>query len=414
MPDVDLPLPCDAYTGNEPFIFVSYAHKDGALVYPEIERLSAAGYRVWYDEGIDPGNEWPEEIALAIKRCALFLVYVTPNAVQSKNVRNEINFALNRGKPFVAIHLVQTDLPDGLELRMGDIHAILRYRMNEEHYYRKVEKTLPPILKVAPPAPVTSIEVVEPAVKATVPASAASLSTRDPAPGATKINPIDGAEMIWIPAGPFLMGDDDRPDNPRRSVILSGYWIYKNLVTVGQYKQYCEATKIAMPYSPGFNTGWQKEEHPIVNVSWDDAMGYCKWAGVALPTEAQWEKAARGADGRQYPWGNKWDADKAWCSKKAWGDSGGTAAVGVYGISPFGCSDMAGNVWQWCADWYDGDYMRSAPTTDPAGPPAGDRRVLRGGSWNRYRPDYFRCAGRSGSGPDVRDLDVGFRCARTS
>ena len=147
MPDVHLPIPFDAYDGTEPFIFVSYAHKDGRRVYPELKRLHEMGYRIWYDEGIDPGNEWPEEIAKALGRAALFLVFISENAIGSKNVKNEINFALNRDKPFLAIHLQEVILPDGLELRMGDIQAIMMWRIDETNYLRKIRKSLPVSLK---------------------------------------------------------------------------------------------------------------------------------------------------------------------------------------------------------------------------------------------------------------------------
>ncbi len=153
----------------------------------------------------------------------------------------------------------------------------------------------------------------------------------------TRINPKDGAEMIFIPAGPFLMGDDDMPNNPRHTVKLSSYWIYKDLVTVGMYEKFCKETGRQMPPEPGFagnefNPGWSKEDHPIVSVSWNDAMAYCAWAGVALPTEAQWEKAARGPDGLKYPWGNEFDQSKVWASKAAFCDAGGTTTVGRYGV----------------------------------------------------------------------------------
>jgi TIR domain len=143
MPDVEILLPFEAYKGNEPYIFVSYAHKDGKLIFPEIKCLHDQGYRIWYDEGIDPGNEWPEEVAQALANSSFFLVYISPYAVNSRNVRNEINFALNNKKQFIAIHIAETKLPPGLELRMGDIQAILKYRISEESYSRKMLNTLP-------------------------------------------------------------------------------------------------------------------------------------------------------------------------------------------------------------------------------------------------------------------------------
>jgi len=135
--------PCAAYSGDRPFLFVSYAHKDSELVFPELERLHGDGYRLWYDEGIEPGSEWPEEIATSLARAALFLVFISPNAVESRNVRNEINFALNNGKPFIAVYLAPTRLPPGLELRMGDIQAVLKHRLDRGTYSTKLSKVLP-------------------------------------------------------------------------------------------------------------------------------------------------------------------------------------------------------------------------------------------------------------------------------
>jgi hypothetical protein len=135
--------PFEAYSGQDPYLFVSYCHKDSSLVYPEINRLNQFGFRIWYDEGIDPGNEWPDEVAMALEKCSFFMVFITPQSVVSKNVRNEINFAINHEKPFLAIHVVETILPKGLELRMGDIQAILKWRMQEDRYFRQMEKTLP-------------------------------------------------------------------------------------------------------------------------------------------------------------------------------------------------------------------------------------------------------------------------------
>jgi formylglycine-generating enzyme required for sulfatase activity len=185
--------------------------------------------------------------------------------------------------------------------------------------------------------------------------------------------------------------------------------MYKNLVTVAQYRRFCEATGRSMPDAPGW--GWH-DDHPIVNVSWDDARAYAKWAGVSLPTEAQWEKAARGTDGREYPWGNDWDASK--CVNSVGSNSpGGTKAVGSCpaGASPYGGLDMAGNVWEWCADWYGSGYYASSPGRNPAGPASGETRVLRGGSWLYGNATLFRSANRNYLIPSLRLNYLGFRCA---
>lgn len=134
--------PFDAATGDHPYIFISYAHRDASRVYPELERLNREGYAIWYDEGIDPGNEWPQEIAKALDGCQLFICFISGNSANSNNCRNEINYALNQNKQFLAIYLEETDLPGGLALRMGDLQAIMKHRMAEESYHRKVEKVL--------------------------------------------------------------------------------------------------------------------------------------------------------------------------------------------------------------------------------------------------------------------------------
>ena len=133
-------LPYPAYRGNEPYIFVSYAHADKDKVFAEIKRFNEAGFHVWYDEGISPGNEWTDEIADALERCCVFVVMITPVSAPRRNVLNEINFALDENKPFLAIHLEETELKGGLKLRIGSTQAILKYNMTEEEYeYKYIE-----------------------------------------------------------------------------------------------------------------------------------------------------------------------------------------------------------------------------------------------------------------------------------
>ena len=133
-------LPYPAYRGKEPYVFVSYAHLDQDAVFAEIKRFNEAGFHVWYDEGISPGNEWTDEIADALDGCSLFVVMITPTSAPRKNVLNEINFALDENKPFLAIHLEKTELKGGLKLRIGSTQAILKYNMTEEEYeYKYIE-----------------------------------------------------------------------------------------------------------------------------------------------------------------------------------------------------------------------------------------------------------------------------------
>jgi formylglycine-generating enzyme required for sulfatase activity len=246
-------------------------------------------------------------------------------------------------------------------------------------------------------------------------------SSPNPTPGPTpslpsthstsRINPIDRSEMVFIPAGEFIMGsEDDADERPVHKVVLGGYYIYKKPVTVAQYQKFCNDTGRSMPDPPTW--GW-KDEHPIVNVNWYDALVYVKWAGVRLPTEAEWEKAARGVNGWVYPWGNHFYQSCLWASRFADGDIGETAPVGSFwsGASTYGVLDMAGNVWEWCADWYNADYYQTLPSLNPLGPNSGKYRVLRGGSWSDVESDCFRAASRDGDYPDVMAGNVGFRCA---
>ena len=237
----------------------------------------------------------------------------------------------------------------------------------------------------------------------------------------TWIRPKDGAVMVSVPAGSFTMGDDNGDDDakPAHQVTLDGYWIDKNLVTVAMYQKFCTATGRKMPPEPNghlpdgtpYQWGWaDHQDHPIVNVTWDDAKAYADWAGAQLPTEAQWEKAARGTDGRTYPWGNDWDTGKLWSSVD--GQKHGTAPVGTFpeGASPYGALDMAGNVWEWCSDYYGKDYYKNSPAQNPTGPRYSETRVLRGGSWYFYGEFFFRCSDRFSVDPSGRGSYDGFRC----
>jgi formylglycine-generating enzyme required for sulfatase activity len=239
--------------------------------------------------------------------------------------------------------------------------------------------------------------------------------------------------LVFVPAGEFVMGEDAAHDAeawdnevPRRTVFLDAYWIGKYPVTVAQFAEFLRATTHPADQTPrqtipaGFssqsidsNLG-NKHDHPVTNISWREAVAFCEWASrithrsVGLPSEAQWEKAARGPDGRVYPWGP--DApDRSRCN---FGNHvGDTTPVGTYcpqGESPYHCADMVGNAWEWCADWYDRNYYKQAPLRNPPGPAEGRARVLRGGAW-WDEAWVMRCAFRSWLNPDFVDVAPGFR-----
>ena len=233
-----------------------------------------------------------------------------------------------------------------------------------------------------------------------------------------------GVKFVLIPAGSFTMGctagdgECDADERPAHRVTLTRpYYVAETETTVGQYGAYARATGASRPASPGFAQG---EDHPVVNVSWSDAEAFCRFAGGRLPTEAEWENAARGGrEGNKYPWGNSISHDDANYGKDqcCGGATGGrdqwmnTSPAKSFSANGFGLYDMAGNVWEWVGDWYDGSYYGRSPSADPTGPSAGQRRVLRGGSWDVF-PRYLRVSYRYRDSPDGRSDVVGFRCAR--
>jgi len=225
----------------------------------------------------------------------------------------------------------------------------------------------------------------------------------------------DGSIMVLVPAGEFIMGSNehDRSERPQRKVYLDAYYIDIYCITNSQFARFVEETgyKTLSPWRRYFKPG--RENHPVIYVSWQDAVAYCEWAGKRLPTEAEWEKAARGTDGRLFPWGNEFDLSRLNIAESGYGT---TVPVDAYpqGVSPYGCYNMAGNVWEWCADWFDPTYYIHAPQQNPKGPESGRFRVLRGGDFNTYSYEgQFRCSARGSPDPEKRMSYVrGFRCAK--
>lgn len=227
-------------------------------------------------------------------------------------------------------------------------------------------------------------------------------------PAGLRVNPVDGALYLRVPAGEFMMGSDsgDTDERPVHAVYLDEFWIMRTEVTNAQYARCVKAGAC----TPPDNTRWQESEyaeHPVTHVDWGQANAYAAWVGGRLPTEAEWEKACRSSDGRTYPWGNA-APDNGLLNFSS--QVGGTQPVGSYpaGASPYGPVDMAGNVWEWTADWYDSGYYTNAPARNPAGPTTGTYRTLRGGSWPNSGV-YVRCAVRGRLSPRNWDVFVGFR-----
>ncbi|HEU0294971.1 MAG TPA: SUMF1/EgtB/PvdO family nonheme iron enzyme [Anaerolineales bacterium] len=227
-----------------------------------------------------------------------------------------------------------------------------------------------------------------------------------------------GAEMVLVPAGNFSMGSDtgDVDEKPIHVVYLDDFHIDKYEVTNKLYKACVDAGVCQPPVDTSTFTrasyygNAQFENYPVIWVDWNMANTYCEWRGARLPTEAEWEKAAHGTDGRTYPWGEVSD-----CTSANFGSCvGDTTPVGSYesGQSPYGVYDMAGNVWEWVNDWYSGTYYQSSPGENPPGPDSGAARVLRGGSWDAYAY-LVRSADRVWLAPADSHFNVGFRCSRS-
>ena len=240
-------------------------------------------------------------------------------------------------------------------------------------------------------------------------------------------------DMVLVPAGEFWMGSDrtdrmaDRDEGPRRQVRLDAFYIARTEVTYRDYQWFLSQLEDVGHAGCHHKEPWKKDhrpelpledlggmDHPILGVDWYDAYAFCSWAGKRLPTEAEWEKAARGTDGRIYPWGSEWDPSRANAKGKKDGFAK-SAPVGSFpsGTSPYGALDMAGNAWEWVADYYHRSAHRK-PTSEPGSAPEwGLFHIIRGGSWINS-PEDLRSAERSKrskSAPVIRYLDIGFRCA---
>jgi formylglycine-generating enzyme required for sulfatase activity len=259
-----------------------------------------------------------------------------------------------------------------------------------------------------------------------IPAAAAAPVTREIRADCGDSPTGEGGPMCRVPAGEFMMGCNEAVDaeclpheSPYHRVHLDEFLIDRHEVTVAAYRE-CVAAGACEP--PEWDwvkryCNWRRggrDDHPINCVEWYHARDYCRWVGKRLPTEAEWEKAARGTDGRKYPWGNApvscevaviddgqdgCGANRTWpvCSKPA-------------GIGPYGTCDTIGNTYEWTADWYAEDYYERSPARDPQGPASGELRVLRGGSWNR-QSDRARASHRVGYPADDNPYCRGFRCA---
>jgi serine/threonine-protein kinase len=286
---------------------------------------------------------------------------------------------------------------------------------------------VPPAPSSATPEPVKPVVALSTPPPAKTPATAASV----PQAGTVHVNKKDGQKYVWIEAGSFTMGcvpNDAECGGlakpAHRVTISTGFWMEQTPTTTGAYRSFSLATHRELPKTPRFNPDWSLDEHPMVEVTWDDANAYCSRAGGRLPTEAEWEYAARGGATTIFPWGNEASHDFAnfgqgTDQKDAQGAVEGkdrwlyTSPVESFPPNGFHLYDMTGNVTEWCADWFSAKYYRDSPERDPKGPESGSLRVERGGSW-KSPAKLIHTSLRMSRKPEEHGMTTGFRCVVNS
>ena len=407
-------------------IFISYAREDRAKVKPLAEALERQGWKVWWDPTIPTGRRFHRVIDQALEEARCVVVVWTSRSVEKDWVLEEAQDGRERDI-LIPVFLEKVRPPRGFRLIQAaelfdwdgsdDSPAFQALLKDIAGFAGPPKREAPPEEEKPKPSPRAAPRTASPKAPRK---KKTQRPARKPAPSQPndleiKENPIDRLEYVWIPPGEFQMGavagDDEayKDEKPRHRVeITKGFWMARTPVTVAAFKRFVQAKGGKMPSAPDFNPKWGKQNHPIVNVSWDDARKYCEWAGGRLPTEAEWEYAARGGkEGLKYPWGDEISHDRANYESM----SDGTTPAGRYDANGFGLHDMAGNVWEWCADWFDEAYYASSPQKDPPGPAGGTLRILRGGSWDDVARN-LRASVRNGLVPDVRYDDFGFRSVR--
>ncbi|MCL4804679.1 MAG: SUMF1/EgtB/PvdO family nonheme iron enzyme [Anaerolineae bacterium] len=380
-------------------VFVSHATADAVFAHRLADDLRRAGFSIWIAPDSIPSGQWVSAINRGLAESGVMLLVLTPAAMESPWVEMETNVAIELERAgamrFIPVCLVKD--------RYDPVWHAYQWMMFDGSY----EAGLDALLRRLEGAPATpTVSPASPPRERYVKEERNVSSTPD-----RRIHEKTDIKLIRIPAGPFLYGSSDADEmayddeKPQRTIDLPEFWIGRAPVTNAQYKRFLDANpnhpvpnipdKWARPYN------WDqkrrvypagKADHPVVLVSWDDAKAFCDWAGLALPTEEQWEKAARGTDGRIWPWGSE-PPTAEHCNFN--GNVGSTTPVGAYspkGDSPYGCVDMAGNVWEWMESWYI----------------EGVSRALRGGSWF-YGGRNTRAAYRGGGNPRSGLSDVGFR-----
>jgi len=403
-------------------VFISYRRADAAgsagRLYDRL--VGALGTdRVFMDvAGIESGEDFAEIIDATLASCSVFIVVIGRNWLTAADeygrrrvdqpadwVRVEVTAALSRDLLVIPLLVEDAQIPPAAALpgelvRLPELQAM---EVDHETFHPDVDRLLQRIER-------------DLATKEGGDAAVASLPA-----GTVRINRKAGCDYVWVPPGKFWMGrvpgdnvsdgryDDEKPHHPVE--IRRGFWLGRTPVTVAAFRRFAAARRVEMPRPPKDNPNWSEPDHPIVNVSWGRAREYCSWVGGRLPTEAQWEYAARGGiDDQIYPWGPSITAEQANYDEKRKGSS----PVATFPPNGFNLCDMIGNAWEWIADWYEEGVYGTRSPVDPTVDPQvyrnqTDKRVVRGGSWRSIAIEV-RTSNRGFQTPNDGFDDFGFRC----
>lgn len=448
-------------------VFICYTHEDTPFVDKLSRKLIHHHITVWLDWHNIPAadDDWQKTQTRALKTSDAVVVILSPAALNSWLVSEQVHLALTHRKPIIPVISQPCNIPPsllasdpismvGTTYQNGLLHLIARLtgqpvtalRAKQPHLWAEdvrwwLQYHLLPLLwpgwlglllvvallVLTSTSYTLSSRAPTPTVERLAVLSPTATPLSMPTPVDTNIRVKDGSVMLYIPAGEFLRGGHSSDDAaeadefPAQRIYLDAFWLDRTEVSNVKYALCVAAGDCAPALYQG--SSFEADHLPVVGVDWYQAQTYCEWVGGRLPTEAEWEKAARGFDMRPYPWGYSFEGTRlnscdAHCVAD-WRDSTlddgyrYTAPVGNYpaGASVYGVLDMSGNVWEWTADWYADDYYAVAPPQNPAGPATGRRRVMRGGGWLSLA-DSLRLTNRHHELPDYRHQDtIGFRCA---
>lgn len=412
-------------------VFVSYSSKDKAVADSIVAELEKYNVRCWYaPRDIKPGDDWGVAIAQAISDSKIFLIVFSNNSNRSQRVLDELNLAISKEVVILPFRIEKLDPSGAMLLHLASRHWLDAFspswkphlitlvntvksildKKSETDFEKDAKNAHTPFLRkkwgfISVIAAFVVIGLVlgvlafrngwfdlkhsaEPTVMMTAtPAitvaptntqilptqTSTATATATPSIGSSMVSPVDGMTMVYVPEGEFTMGITNGPlemEGPAHQVYLDAYWIDKTEVTIGMYNL-CVSSGYCRPIVLEGS-----DRNPVTNAAWEEARTYCEWAGRRLPTEAEWEKAAKGNNNFKFPWGNS----DATLDRVYFGEQPGTLPVGSLplGASPYGALDMAGNAWEWVADWfaqYSSDFQ-----DNPTGPVEGKYKILRGGS----------------------------------